>query len=289
MGIKMTPLYSELDIQFREILVKKSSPDRAFNAFVKFLTKTFKLDSVLYGIVPLPTKGDTSQFTREWMVLHNRPDEVMYRYMVGGAIEDDPDIAYCRKHKRAVRWYDQVLWENATPAQIKARDDFFAAGLENGITIPIDMTSETMAGVGLGTTLMNRGEFEKMLTEHFPAIESLARVFHAAIIENGWSAKIYGLTKIELKTLSYLASGYTFQQISELDNVSTSAIELRMRTARRRLGALTTIAAVSKATSLNLVSAVEFLPEVTIDPALSPEPDATSGPYRASESPALSE
>lgn len=264
MAVKITPLYSDLDIRLREILDKKTTAQRAFVAFVKFLTKTFQIDSVLYGIVPLPSKGDTSKFTNEWLVLHNRPDKVMYRYQVGGAIEDDPDIAYCRKNKRAVRWYDQVLWEQATPAQLAARDDFFAAGLSNGITIPIDMTSETQAGVGLGTTLLNREEFERLLTDHFPAIESLARVFHVAVIEHGWSAKIYGLTKVELKTLSYLASGYTFQQIADLDGVSTSAIEVRMRSARTRLGALTTIAAVSKATSLNLVSAMAFLPQETV-------------------------
>lgn len=259
---KITPLYSELDIALRELLSRKRTAEPAFKTFVKFLTKHFKIDSVLYGIVPLPTKGQLSRFTREWMVLHNRPDAVMHRYKVGGLIEDDPDIAYCREHKVAVRWYDEVLWKNATPAQLAARDEFFAAGLENGITIPLDVTSETQVGVGLGTTLLNRQEFEDLLTHHFNQIESLSRVFHAAIIENGWSAKIYRLTTTELKTLSYLASGFTIQQISLQDNVSVRAVEDRIHRARKRLGALTSNAAVSKATSLNLVRPVEYFPQV---------------------------
>ncbi len=125
------------------------------------------------------------------------------------------------------------------------------AGLVSTLCVPLSSPQDPFSPVGainLGSSMGER-EFGMVIKEHGAILVSIAHIFHNASIRQVWRewSGRKPLTARERDCLRYLAGGKRQDAVAEALGVSRVTVELHLRNAREKLGALTLGEAIAKA------------------------------------------
>lgn len=150
-----------------------------------------------------------------------------------------------------------VPWERL--AKIETNKKFFERANDfgisgNGITIPV---RGPYGECGLLSVTKNcpKGEWDKHLIEHAGALQMAAVTMHDELMTNGVLGGLVVNPKLstrEIEIIKWTAAGKTYQDISDILNISHRTVEVHLRSIRTKLNALTTAQAVGRAVSLGI-------------------------------------
>ena len=182
----------------------------------------------------------------------NYPDEWKRLYTRRGLQNIDPTLW------QSVRSIAPVDWERF------AEDDGFAAvfgasqefGIgAQGLTVPV---RGPMGDFGLLSVTRDcpRDEWRKLKRRIMGDLQSAAVHFHDSVMRSGTLTalmKLPALSRREREILQWVAAGKSQQDIGDILSISHRTVEVHLRSAREKLGALTTPQAVGRAVRLGIV------------------------------------
>lgn len=228
-------------------IVDLSSVPRSSENFEAFIDQTCRklgLDYGSYGTVD-PKSGQVvgyATYSRQWKE----------HYVANNLQEVDPTI-----HKSALS-VAPVDWSRFDRDEkfhriFRAAHDFGIAA--QGISVPIRGAFGERGLLNV-TVTMPEAEWKKLSRQIIGELQLAAVHLHDAAIQTG--ILLPGLTRPMLSTrerevLQWVAAGKSQQDVGDILSISSRTVEVHLRSAREKLGALTTVQAVGRAVGLGII------------------------------------
>ncbi len=221
----------------------ESSPDHCL-LFLDQLCDRLELDCGSYATTN-PVTGAVQGYA-------NYPDAWKMHYMRRNLHRIDPTI-----HKAALS-IAPVDWSRFEQDE-RFRAVFFAAhdfGVpRKGITIPIRGPYGDRGLLSV-TRDCSDAEWERLIPEIIGELQMAAVHMHDAVMRSDVISRALRRPKLsarEREVLQWVAAGKTMQDIGDILLISNRTVEVHLRSAREKLGALTTVQAVGRAIGLGLI------------------------------------
>ncbi|GAB3754070.1 autoinducer binding domain-containing protein [Lysobacter olei] len=227
----------------------------ALTAAVDALVRPLGVDHWLYATdLPLANAA-RSQFT-----LGGYPPAWVSRYLERGYLQFDPIVSHCHDRSTPLIWQDvqPVGRLAANPHQRRIRDIFGEAnefGLGAGISVPLH-------GPGLAWGLMSFASAAPsgpQLGRRLPDLHLVAHFTHEAarrFARPHLPARLPPLTRRERECLFWASQGKTSWEIGQLLVIAERTAIFHLQNAAQKLGVCGRQAAVARAVSLGMISAV---------------------------------
>ncbi|MFD2740410.1 LuxR family transcriptional regulator [Sulfitobacter aestuarii] len=218
--------------------------ENELQSFLDSICETHELDYAAYaGLNP------AAQSVHGFV---NYPEEWQARYVTRGFQHRDPALLLASRSIAPVDW--QRLRDEASFHDIfRDAHDF---GISNqGMTIPV---RGPFGDIGLFSVTRDCGDREWALlkTKIIGALQSAAVHLHDNVIRSrAQSALPAGprLSPRETEALQWIAAGKSQLDVSDILSISQRTVEVHLRSAREKLGALSTAQAVARAIGLGLI------------------------------------
>ena len=181
-------------------------------------------------------------------------DAWVARYQDLGYAEIDPFLSRCcvtfRPISTGIGYAD--MHQGLSPAQMNLIDEASNFGINAGFSSTIRLKGKRgLAGWNIGSSLSRR-EVDT-LRSHSEAVLRLAAQHAHDALERTRIKTSALLSPREVQCLRLLAQGYRTKDIARALDLSTAAVELYLRNARRKLGAATREQAIAMVTSQGIV------------------------------------
>jgi DNA-binding CsgD family transcriptional regulator len=183
------------------------------------------------------------------------PDAWVARYQERGYAGIDPFLSHCcvtfRPISTGIAYADRH--QGLSAAQMALIDEASTFGINAGFSSTIRLKGDLgLAGWNIGSSL-TRQEVDALRLHSEDRLRLAARHAHDALdrARRQTSAR---LAPREVQCLRFLAQGYRTKDIARVLDLSSAAIELYLRNARRKLGAATREQAIAIATAQGIVA-----------------------------------
>ncbi len=182
------------------------------------------------------------------------PSEWVAHYQDRGYAEIDPFLSLCcatfHPISTGVAYAD--LHKGLTAAQRRLIDEASEFGINAGFSATVRLQGKRgVAGWNIGSSLSRR-EVDSLRSHHEAVLRLAANHAHAAL-ERTQRFNAAPLSHREVQCLRFLAQGYRTKDIARALDLSSAAVELYLRNARRKLGAATREQAVAMFTAQGIV------------------------------------
>ncbi|MFN7003646.1 MAG: LuxR family transcriptional regulator [Roseinatronobacter sp.] len=164
----------------------------------------------------------------------------------------DPAMLHAQKSQAPITWgrlVDDPLYDKLFSAAT-------AFGIpETGVTIPIRGPSGDK-GLLSGTRKMTNQQWNSHLFHILPSMQVEAAIMHDTVMQQGALMRTVSaptLSHREIEILQWSAAGKTQTDIGDILSISARTVEVHMRSARSKLGAMTTAQAVARAVGLRII------------------------------------
>ena len=182
----------------------------------------------------------------------NYPDAWKMHYMRRNLHLVDPTIHRAALSIAPVDW-SRFQRDEKFEAVFFAAHDF---GIPNkGLTIPVRGPYGDRGLLSV-TRQCSDGEWEKLIPKIIGELQMAAVHMHDAVMRSDVISRALRQPKLsarEREVLQWVAAGKTMQDIGDILLISDRTVEVHLRSAREKLGALTTVQAVGRAIGLGLI------------------------------------
>jgi DNA-binding CsgD family transcriptional regulator len=213
------------------------------------------LDTINYGILD-PAAADLENADIQFLTTMS---EDWMDYYVGEnlAVSDIHVVRAQARNLIPYRWGETQIDRIAGEEKATALQGV-EAGLRSTLCVPLSGPLDPFSPVGainLGSSMGER-EFDLVMNEHGAALISIAHIFHNASIRQFWRAWSgrKPLSARERDCLRYLAEGKRHDAVAHALGISRVTVEMHLRGARQKLGALTVNEAIAKALVLGEIA-----------------------------------
>lgn len=222
-------------------------PDDGAESFAQALDRIcalFELDFVAYAGV------NTVDDSMHGVV--NYPDAWKQHYVDQGYQLIDPTLLAASRSVGVVDWGRLSDYDSFR----KVFDDASEFGISaTGLTIPV---RGPFGDKGMFSVVSCRPEpeWQRLRAEIITGMQIEATLFHDRVMREGRSMKIMrqpNLSKREREILQWIAAGKSQFDVGVILSISTRTVEVHLRSAREKLGALTTPQAVARAIGMRLI------------------------------------
>ena len=215
-----------------------------FEGYIDHLCRRLGLDYGSYGTVN-PVTGQAQGYATY------RP-EWKQHYIVNGLHRIDPTIHRSALSIAPVDWtrFDRDAKFHAV---FRAAGDF-GIGTQ-GMTVPIRGPYGDRGLLNV-TATMPEAEWRKLTRQIVGDLQIAAVHLHDAVMRSGLLLPPLArpiLSTREREVLQWVAAGKSQQDVGDILSISTRTVEVHMRSAREKLGALTTVQAVGRAIGLGMI------------------------------------
>ena len=182
----------------------------------------------------------------------NYPEAWKVHYVEQGYQLIDPTLLAASRSVGVVDW-DRL--QNYDSFQ-KVFSDAAEFGISTtGLTIPVrgPFGDKGMFSV---VSSCSEPEWQRLRGEILSAVQTEAALFHDRVMREGRSMKIMRqptLSEREREILQWIASGKSQFDVGVILSISTRTVEVHLRSAREKLGAITTPQAVARAIGMRLI------------------------------------
>jgi DNA-binding CsgD family transcriptional regulator len=213
-------------------------------SFIGQLCETLDLDYASYATVD-PVSGVVQGYA-------NYPDRWKTHYMLKGLHRIDPAL-----HKASLS-FAPVDWQRfERDAKFKsvfnAADDFGITG--QGLTVPIRGPYGDRGLLSV-TRSCSQAEWDALKQQIMGSLQTAAVHLHDSVMRTNGLVNALGysaLSNREKEVLQWVAAGKLQNEIGDILSISHRTVEIHLRSAREKLGALTTIQAVGRAIGMGLI------------------------------------
>jgi len=211
-----------------------------------------KVTSALYGFVPSVFWLGGQGLTREAVVRHNHPDDIMGATVPSAILDDDPCALRLQTDESWFFWDDAANWPGGNAKQV-ARVESGDAGGNVGVTVRLPFfEGRAMAGLGLCARHSTPEQFRQAWHSGLDEYLTLARAFDAAMRPR-MIANRFKLSRREVSVIRLLASGLSAKRTADQLGLQTKTVFNVMDKARKSMVAETTLQAVTKAMAYRLI------------------------------------
>jgi DNA-binding CsgD family transcriptional regulator len=164
----------------------------------------------------------------------------------------DPALLHAQRSQAPVRW-DRLVNDPLYPKMFNEAHDFGIP--DTGVTIPVrgPYGDKGMLSV---TRKMQGDAWCRHLAHILPSLQTEAALIHDAVMQQGAVMRVIrapSLSEREIEILQWSAAGKTQSDIADILSISARTVEVHMRSARTKLGALTTAQAVARAVGMGMI------------------------------------
>jgi LuxR family quorum-sensing system transcriptional regulator SolR len=221
--------------------IESADSEHALFATVQWAAKELGFEYCAYGMrIPVPVTNPRT------VMLNSYPAAWQERYAERKYLDIDPTVQLGRLSQQPIIWSDEVFAK--TP---ELWDDARDAGLRVG------WAKSTLEGHSVGgmLTLARTGEplTDKELAAKEHRMRWLVNTAHQGfrrILAAGWNIP---LSSREKEVLRWAADGKTFDEISEIMEISVATVKFHTRNAAEKLGTVNRTAAVARAVVMGLL------------------------------------
>lgn len=220
-----------------------------------------RFDRILYCGTRFAHRGLFGNL-KDALILHLGPQEYADIYIGEELYLHSPSCAWAERNTGFVSWPEaaQQMASVISPASmqqamriVELNHQFgvsagFVGGL-NGVVPGMNGVIGVAVEEGLG-----QAEADALWAEHGRDIETICKVMHLRVSSLPQPILLRPLTTRQREVLEWYSAGKTTQDIATIMGLSTATIEKHMRSARESLDATTTVHAVKKAASMNLLT-----------------------------------
>ena len=188
-------------------------------------------------------------------VVRSYPEDWMSYYFEKGYEDIDPVRKY------VTTWYDgPFFWDQLehvyrlTKAEKQVLEEGKEAGLLDGIAVPLHGLGGEVAGMGFASST-GGVEVDRNKLSLLYAMAHQFNLVYRNIVSRGQDARNRNvhLTRREKEVLSWVATGKSNWEISEILSVSEHTVDFHLRNIFKKLQVASRIAAVVKAIRMNLI------------------------------------
>lgn len=127
--------------------------------------------------------------------------------------------------------------------------------LRNGVTLPLPCHGTSLAGISLvGDARACQVDQDRRFLTNEDDLVAAMHVFHSAVGMGAIARAFYGLTRREVEVLKWQSDGLRTKDIAAKLKTTTHTVEKQAKSARKRLGAASSIQAVAKAVMLGVLT-----------------------------------
>ena len=211
---------------------------REFDVFVG----SFGIDVSSYHIIAKNLRAVPLQ---DGKIRDNFPDNWAKKYVDKHYSDIDPVIAQARREAKPFHWFDVGKKMKLTPAQTEFLCELKAAGLTDGLAVPIFGPEGTMAYFGLGVVndKLDLGD-EKEVEIQFACQQVHNRYLELSKQQGLPGDKPVMLSPRETQILKLAATGLSNNYIAERLGISENTVDTLMRRTFRKLNVHNRISAV---------------------------------------------
>lgn len=182
----------------------------------------------------------------------NYPDDWKLHYQQNGLHQTDPTLLHAQRSQAPVRW-DRLVNDPLYNSLFSQAHDHGIP--ETGVTIPIrgPFGDKGMLSV---TRKMQDDAWSKHLIHILPDLQTEAALIHDAVMQQGSIMRVMrtpSLSDREIEILQWSAAGKTQSDVADILSISARTVEVHMRSARTKLGAMTTAQAVARAVGMGMI------------------------------------
>jgi len=233
---------------FIEVSNRAGTPEEVFQLYLKAVGE-LGFDRVMYGARGRPRDLRAPE---EPALMRNYPDDWIKHYVASGYVESDPVRRVCAVARRPFTWEEIVNSGNFSKRELRIFPEAKAAGLHDGVAIPLHGPGGEVFGVGMAGSAPGvepRRQLNKLnvLTVQFHTVYS-ALVFPAE------AAPPIRLSAREREILQWCLAGKSTWAIGRILSASEKTVEWHLTRAYAKLGATSRVTAVVKALNLGLIS-----------------------------------
>lgn len=256
------PLYSEvlgrfiermaqvgrLDCEERVVEIKSIFSDAARSLGFAFFT---------YHVVR--SSSFSTATSRLPFMITNYPEAWTRHYLAQGYLDDDPLVTELLRNPLPFLWSDVLHPADLSCHQRQVLGEARAAGIANGITLPIHGRDGEIAGVSLVSA---EPEAAALMHRHQNVLYLMALHYHTEArrvllkrsLAGSSSRRQTILSPREREVLEWTAKGKYTSEISTILAISNKSVEFHIEGAKRKLQVFNRTHAVAKAITLDLLS-----------------------------------
>jgi len=221
-----------------------SDVDKHADAFLDDLCQRLEFDYASYAMAN-PVSGDVQGYA-------NYPDEWKRRYGELGLHRIDPTLHLVARSIAPVDW-GRMPHDDKFQRVFRPANDFGIT--DRGITVPV-RGPYGECGLLSVTRKCGDAEWERLKAQVMGDLQVSAVHIHDNVMRSGvLSTALYtrSLSSREREILQWSAIGKSQQDIADILSISHRTVEVHLRAAREKLGALTTAQAVGRAIGLGVI------------------------------------
>lgn len=166
--------------------------------------------------------------------------------------EQDPAMLHAQRSQAPIPWsrlVDDPLYDNL----FSAAADFGIP--KTGVTIPVRGPYGDK-GLLSGTRKMRSEAWDAHLFRILPSMQVEAALLHDSVMQQGVVMRAISppsLSLREIEILQWSAAGKTQSDIADILSISSRTVEVHIRSARNKLGSMTTAQAVARAVGMGII------------------------------------
>lgn len=195
----------------------------------------------------------------ETLILHLGPQAYADIYIGEQLYLHSPSCAWANANTGFVSWPEAArqMAQQITPEMMRIAQLNAQFGVGAGFVGSFNGVAPGKNGViGMAVeTGMDQAEADAIWAEHGKDIETICKTMHLRISSLPQPILLRPLTTRQREVLEWYSQGKTTQDIATIMGLSAGTVEKHMRCARESLDATTTVHAVKKAASMNLLMA----------------------------------
>lgn len=220
---------------------------RAFDLFVG----SFGIDVSSYHII---AKNLRAVPLKDGLIRENFPDNWVKKYIEEHYSDIDPVIAQARREAKPFHWFEVGQKMKLSAVQSEFLSELKAAGLTDGLAVPIFGPEGTMAYFGLGVV----NDILDISDEKEVEIQFACQQVHNRYIELSQEHKLpddkpVKLSPRETQILKLAATGLSNNYIAERLGISENTVDTLMRRTFRKLNVHNRISAVLRGVGSGLI------------------------------------
>ena len=180
------------------------------------------------------------------------PEEWKRHYLEHQLHLTDPTLRHAARSQAPIQW-SRLRADGSFRTLFSQAHDFGIT--EQGVTIPVrgPYGDTGMLSVTRSTT---GADWDRQSARIMVALQERAALIHDAVMRNGLVMRAMrppSLSDRELEVLQWIAVGKSQGDVADILSISARTVEVHVRSARAKLGALNTPQAVARAVGLGLV------------------------------------
>lgn len=219
--------------------------DLPFSNFLDQVCERFGVDYAAYA-GQSPLDGGVHAFV-------TYPDSWKAHYTEQGFHRMDPTLLTARRSIAPVDWR---RLDRGTPGYGKVFRDAHDFGIsEQGLTIPVRGPFGDIGMLSV-TRRCRPADWDRLVRHVVGDLQSVAVFMHDAVMRTdvlGRALRHPTLSTRESEILQWVAAGKSQQDVADILTISHRTVEVHLRSAREKLGALTTAQAVARAISSGII------------------------------------